>query len=191
MTITAEIIGAQRVVSFFETLPEKTVQTVRQEVTALAIELRDRVVATKLQGQVLNVKTGNLQRSVNYEVTEDGGNIQGAVGTNIIYARIHELGGTIQAKARQATLRFRVGADGGLMKQDARFIGPMKMRNAAKMLVFAKASHKRVATRNVKIGAHEIKIPARPFLRPSLAEMAPQIRERLQKAVGLVNKGTP
>ncbi|MBV2162855.1 MAG: phage virion morphogenesis protein [Comamonas sp.] len=64
------------------------------------------------------------------------------VGSNRKYAAIHQFGGTIQKKARQSSVHFGVGK--------------------AKHL-FVKKS-KAARSKQVTIGAHEVTIPARPFL---------------------------
>jgi phage virion morphogenesis protein len=52
--------------------------------------------------------TGRLAASITHEATDDGV----AVGTNVIYAAIHQMGGTIRAKTSKG-LRFRAGGNGG------------------------------------------------------------------------------
>lgn len=38
-------------------------------------------------------KTGNLRRSITFKVGEAAGKVEGAVGSNLVYAAIHEFGG--------------------------------------------------------------------------------------------------
>ena len=64
------------------------------------------------------------------------------VGSNRKYAAIHQFGGTIQKKARQSSVHFGVGK--------------------AKHLFVKKSQAAR--SKQVTIGAHEVTIPARPFL---------------------------
>lgn len=65
------------------------------------------------------------------------------VGTNIVYAAIHQFGGAIKRPARQAKIRLR--KVGGQTR-------------------FAASRHKRAADRDVTIPAHTIVMPARPYL---------------------------
>lgn len=65
------------------------------------------------------------------------------VGTNAKYGAIHQFGGTIDQPARQATVRYR---------------------SVAGRILFAGKKHKRATEREVSIGAHQVSIPARPFL---------------------------
>jgi len=53
----------------------------------------------------LGVVTGRLRSSLSTEVRGLGANVQGVVGSNVKYARIHELGGTIVPKKAKA-LKF-------------------------------------------------------------------------------------
>lgn len=105
----------------------------------------------KRKGGKILQDTGRLAASVTpfWSATEAG------IGSNAIYAAIHQLGGTIEKAAQSRMVRHRVNAKGELLRSDA-FGG--------KGLVFAKNSHKRVAVRWFEQGAHTITIPARPFL---------------------------
>jgi phage gpG-like protein len=64
----------------------------------LAIMLQRYVKESKLSGQVLNVRTSTLHRSINQRVDED--KVIGYVGTNVPYGRIHEFGfhGTVTVR---------------------------------------------------------------------------------------------
>ena len=83
--------------------------------------------------------SGDLRRFITWQ--SDGQDAV-KVGSNRKYAAIHQFGGTIQKKARQSSVHFGVGK--------------------AKHL-FVKKS-KAVRSKQVTIGAHEVTIPARPFL---------------------------
>lgn len=58
----------------------------------------------------LGVRTGRLRGSITTSVSAGLGTrqIEGRVGTNVVYGPIHEYGGTIRAK-RGRFLRFRIG----------------------------------------------------------------------------------
>ena len=74
------------------------------------------------------------------------------VGTNTKYAAIHQFGGDIDMPERAATVRYR--------------------STAGKILFVNKRKKKNVTVKNVTIGAHQVKIPARPFLGISDADDA-------------------
>jgi len=70
--------------------------------------LLERAVKIKLSGEVLKVRTGRLRSSITHEVRDVGGAVELVVGTNVVYARIHEFGGVILPK-RARFLVFEVG----------------------------------------------------------------------------------
>lgn len=90
---------------------------------------------------------GHLRGGIHYQVT---GPAEVEVGSNTKYAAIHQLGGDINIPARQATVRYRT---------------------VAGRTLFAGRKHKRgVTERQVAIPAHQIHVPARPFLGISTAD---------------------
>lgn len=96
-------------------------------------------------------ESGDLRLSLVAQATDAAG----VVSVAQPYAAIHQFGGTIERKARTATIRHRTDARGQLLR--SAIMG-------GQGLIFAKASHKRALARDVEIGAHSIKIPARPYL---------------------------
>ena len=98
------------------------------------------------------IRSGKLRNSITMRYTPT----TAQVGTNKVYAGIHQFGGKIEKAAQSRQVRHRTDANGELLRTDI-FGG--------KGLVFAKASHKRVAVRWFEQGAHTITMPARPFLK--------------------------
>lgn len=70
--------------------------------SALHIELQRRIVEGALSGQVLNVRTGALRRSIQEATVRTGDRISSTVFTGLVYAAIHEYGGVITPKAAKA-----------------------------------------------------------------------------------------
>lgn len=99
--VTVEVLGAEEVELRLAGLPDAVRELVRQRVQALGLELLRRVKEEKLTGQVLNVRTGRLRRSINEDTTTQGDRVQSVVGTNVSYARFWEKGfrGTEQVRA--------------------------------------------------------------------------------------------
>lgn len=122
----------------------KTMQRMRQAIPQASISsmrvatqyLRGYIIKNKLRGQVLKVKTGRLASSIDREEFLVGGGAVGRVGSNLKYARIHEMGGTIHA-TNAPYLKFLV---------DGRWIM-----------------------------TEQVKIPARPYIWPSLIESSEKI----------------
>lgn len=72
------------------------------------LQLERVIKSRKLSGQVLNVRTGRLRSSFAMQRAryQSGIGVYGLVGTNVIYARIHEVGGVIKPTAGKY-LRFK------------------------------------------------------------------------------------
>ena len=100
---------------------------------------------------------GRLRGSIAYKASND----RVAVGSNVVYAAIHQLGGEIQQPERTQVLAF-----GGTARKPGKFISRAK---AAK-------SKKAIAVRFANIPARTITMPARPYL-----GLSTQDRERMAK----------
>ena len=94
--------------------------------------------------------TGRLASSV----TPTSGPDFAAIGTNVVYAAIHQLGGDISRAPFSSWVRLRQERNGKLMRQPGH----------EKLAVFAKDSHKRAKKVNYNSQGFSIHIPARPFL---------------------------
>lgn len=86
------------------------------------------------------VLSARLMRSNTYVASDSGVE----VGTNVIYAAIHQLGGTINIPARQQELHFRTNKRTGQQR-------------------FSKAK-RATSSKTASIGAHTVTMPARPWL---------------------------
>jgi len=85
--------GLDRVQTYLASLNGKLTQAFTRGMYSAAL-LVERRAKEKLSGEVLHVRTGRLWSSVTSSVSETmGGEMEGRVGSNVVYARIHELGG--------------------------------------------------------------------------------------------------
>lgn len=111
-------------------------------------------------------KPATLKRKGNKPILTDSRSLRNAIVPQVSgntltlsavepYAAIHQFGGTIQRKAGSINVNHRTNAKDELLRS-AIFNG--------KGLVFAKADHKRKLTRTFTVGAHSIKLPARPYM---------------------------
>lgn len=178
-SITVQVTGVPVAVDGIRRQVSALKKRIEAEVKGLAVELQQYAVTKKLQGQVLNVKTGKLQRSVRAEIEGQGtdqarGYIAVNLG-NVPYARIHELGGKIHHPSRARKLRFRANSKGEFMTT-ALFGG--------KGRIFASNRHRRVIEQEVVTKDYTVTMPQRSYMGSSLAEMTPKIKERLQAVVG-------
>lgn len=134
----------------------KVQKEVKKSIGRLILKLLRKVKQDKLSGQVLNVRTGRLRRSINQRVTESDGRIVGLVGTNVEYAPPHELGftGSVTVKEHMRLIKKAWG----------RSINPKRVE--------------------VKSHSRAVKFPVNSFLQSALREMQPEIMAELQDAVG-------
>jgi HK97 gp10 family phage protein len=158
--IKAWIEGTAGVISRLDQVPGKVAAALRRAVEAEAIKLTAYVKEQKLSGQVLNMQTGTLQRSIDYQLQDDGDRIAASVGTNLIYAAIHEYGGTTRTHVIEA-------------------------RNV-KALAFQMSGQDVFCKRVNHPGSH---MPERSFLRSALSENADSIKAAIVQAVAEGVKG--
>ncbi len=154
--ITFKITGTEAVVArllrFTPEVRERLLPTIR----GILIDLQRHIVADKLHGgNPLHSRSGLLASRINISpIEQDENSIRGSVGTNVVYAAIHEYGGTIPAhdvfpKNKQALAFNWNGKD--------------------------------VVFKSVHIPS--IHMPQRSFLRSSLQEFRPTILRRIENAV--------
>lgn len=98
--ITGAIIGGAETVTMLNGVSGSVRAGIKKTITRLTLELLKTVKQDKLSGQVLNVRTGRLRRSINSDIIEDGNSIVGSVGTNVEYAKYHEFGQSQGSGAR-------------------------------------------------------------------------------------------
>jgi phage virion morphogenesis protein len=87
------------------------------------------------------IDSARLMQSITFEASDNGVD----VGTNVVYAAIHQLGGAIHQAARQQVIHFKRNSKTGRSR-------------------FAKANAKATFAQKVGLGARTIVMPARPFL---------------------------
>lgn len=113
--ITIRVNGDRELMAKFNLFPKNLQVALYKKMVQLAIQLEAHVKRDKLDGQVLNVRSGDLSRSIAHEVTQSENSVIARVfsGGNVPYAAIHEYGGRtaphdIYPKDAEA-LFFRMG----------------------------------------------------------------------------------
>lgn len=157
--VAVVVEGGEEIIAALRNLPPLIQRRVASTIQGLGLELANRVKATKLSGQVLNVRTGRLRASIVSHFIEQGPVAFAVVGTNVIYGGYWERGFHGMQQVRQHTRRV-VGRD--LLHGRERI---------ASGLGFVRA-HTRV-----------VNVAARPFLAPSLAEMQTEARQKIAAAL--------
>lgn len=151
-----EFIGGDVLAAVLRSYGDKVQTAIVQSVGRSALRLQREVMQNRLSGQVLNVRTGNLRRSIHQQVTNTGGAVIGEVNTNVRYGKAHEYGfaGTVNVKASLRQVRQAFGR-------------PLK------------------SPRYVQVRAHSrnVRLPERSFLRTALRDMKPMIEADLQKSI--------
>jgi phage gpG-like protein len=98
--IRGTIVGGERAVERFERMPQRLRDELRIGVGRAVLLVQRETKEDKLSGQVLNVRTGRLRRSINTRVDDSADRVVGTVGTNVEYAAAHEYGfaGTVSVR---------------------------------------------------------------------------------------------
>jgi phage gpG-like protein len=155
--ITAVIIGDRQYIAKLQNFAPRLRDQILNSTRRLEFMMVAKVKG-KLSGEVLKNRTNHLRGSIHGEVRDLGDKIEGITGTNVVYARIHEYGGTINHPG--GTAYFFNGSRCVFARNDSLFAQIMK-----------------------RTKAHKIPIPERSFLRSSLREMRPTIINEYEKAV--------
>lgn len=135
--------------------------------------IRKRTRRGSWPGMILQ-ESGQLAASVTpFSTATEAG-----IGTNKAYARIQQLGGTIEREGRTGTVRLRTtGKTGKLLRQG-------KEGKLANLAVFAKPSQTQAVARAFSHGPYNIHMPARPYLPVSASgELFPEAREAITRLV--------
>lgn len=151
-----EFIGGDVLAAVLRSYGEKVQTAIVQSVGRSALRLQREVMQNRLSGQVLNVRTGNLRRSIHQRVTNTGSAVIGEVNTNVRYGKAHEYGfsGTVNVKASLRQVRQAFGR-------------PLK------------------SPRYIQVRAHSrnVRLPERSFLRTALRDIKPEIEADLRNSV--------
>lgn len=118
----------------------------------------------KLSGEVLNVRTGRLRRSITKRIEASGGSVSGIVGTNVSYAAAHEFGFDGTVNVREHLRQVREHGRFSLQRVKDKDLGVWRKRRG-KLTGGVATVH--AHTRHVNL-------PERSFLRSALKELHEQ-----------------
>lgn len=166
MTQRNQVIGLDKFAAKLQRL-DRALQTqaLTRALLTAALPIESQAKAN-IEGHEL-IDTGTLLRSIGIEVMEaNGDRVTVAVGTNLVYAAIHEYGGEIRARngrflAIPLTDEAK-GVPGGSPRNFPRDLSPIVhgdrgvLRDDAGIAQYALVTH--------------VAIPARPYLRPAFDE---------------------
>jgi len=167
-------VDSSSVTSFIRGFRPKLYTKIVGVVQRLALMLVAKVKEEKLSGQVLNVRTGTLRRSIYQQLSSNTSRVCAFVGTNVEYAGIHEFGGTVPEVTGKLMVFPKPGLDERFMTATGNLKG--KFARERDLLVFT-MKHKAFT------------LPARSFLRSALEEMEPIILAEVNRATAEVARG--
>lgn len=171
------VVGAQELTARLRGMAQGMKAAVRKALTKSAVAVKGEAQLTVYKGHGAGHlykggrtpgragSGGDLRRSITHEVHDD----YAEVGTNLVYARVHELGATIKAK-KGPYLWFWVA--------DTQVETPAVTRSGR---VSASPTVKRSGWHLVHV--KQVVIPPRPFLGPALRAKQAFIRETFRNEV--------
>lgn len=107
--ITGIVVGSEAASAKFDAFPQRLRAELRVGIGRAALLVLTDSKERKLSGQVLNVVTGRLRRSINAKITESVTGVEGSVGTNVAYAHVHEFGFDGTVSVREHLSRSKLG----------------------------------------------------------------------------------
>lgn len=154
--LNVSLIGDTELRAKLSGMPSKIHDALLRKITALSFKLQAYIRIEKLSGQVLKHQSGNLWRSIQQRVDDQGSAIYGRAFSSgdVKYAAIHEFGG----------------------KTSPHVIEPVK----AKVLAFVMGGKQIFAARVNHPGSV---MPERSFMRSSLKDMQQEIVDGMTEAV--------
>lgn len=154
--ITGKLVGAERVELFIKSRGIVVRDNLRTALRRQGVRVLA-LVKAKVSGPVLKNRTGTLRRKLNVQFSETANELLASVGLKLAYATAHEYGfdGTVS------------------VKEHLRRVTQVYGRPLAAPVMATVRAHE----------AH-MKLPERSYLRSTLREEAPSIRQELAAAVG-------
>jgi hypothetical protein len=178
LTIQIELTPeAQATLRSFQTLPPRMLEKMRSAMDEANQLVLGQVTAKRFTGRGpfpppehrLGVRTGRLRQSLRASKAEIAGNsIQSAIGSNVVYLAMHELGFTGQVNVKSFTRRVPTNRFGRAPRS------PLK-------IVRGKKSSP--STETVRAHTRNMNVPARAPLRTGIEENLDIYRDKLSTAV--------
>ncbi len=106
--IKGSVTGDREVVADLRRFDAAARGEIQKGIGRIALKLLTRV-KQKLSGEVLNVRTGRLRRSITQRVESSADEISGIVGTNVFYGKFHEYGQSIKDDLKKHRDGFKSG----------------------------------------------------------------------------------
>ena len=177
---------AEALVANLQAMPANALMAIARAMDQENLITESHIRETRLTGQGpfpveqhrLGRRTGRLRESLASSPAVISGNqVVSGIGSNVVYAAVHEFGTTIHRKEREQKIRLRTDARGNLMRQ----------LGHSNLAVFARSSsgyaHNRFKESTVKVGAHDVVMPERAPVRTGIQECLPNYNRSLSAAL--------
>jgi phage gpG-like protein len=186
MKINIIVENGQIVAKWLGDIPKKLTPALAQVLNVYVMKLAEHIRFQKLSGQVL--KTGNpprLRESILpiFAKQEGDGRIWAGIGTNVIYARIHEFGGIITPKTAGALTIPFPGIKGKAKDYQNTWLYRRSGKNPVIMQRLSSPKGRKTSYRPLFTLVKSVRIPARPYIRPSFEETENLLVAGLEKAI--------
>jgi phage gpG-like protein len=174
--------SAKKIVAGMPALPEQMVKAIAQGMDQANLETASHIMRERLTGQgpfpseehKLGVRSSRLRGSVlPTKAVIRGSTVDSSIGSNVIYAAIHEFGGRVHHPARQVKTRLRTDARGNLLRQ----------LGHPKLAIFARTSHKRAKEVVTQGKEYDVDMPARAPFQTGIQESMPIYTNRISAAI--------
>jgi len=106
INLDLKVIGAEILARKFKDASQRVPSVIKDKMRTVLFGLEGKI-KDKLSNKVLKVRTGRYRSSITSKIEGAGSDITGKVGTNVVYAPVHEYGATIAPKRRKY-LTFQV-----------------------------------------------------------------------------------
>lgn len=187
MTISAKVINLQEVADYIKGLPGEAFKDLKRE-TAKALFQADNNIKSKTE---LKRRTGTLMKSITTRVEgSDIPSFEASIYTDVIYAPIHEKGGTVRAKNAYRNvpggpyLNIPTKANktaAGVQRMTARTV----FERGGRIVQFKPFSYGVILDGKVMFTLHKSsKIPARLNMVSSVEEVVPTLLSTLRDTLG-------
>lgn len=183
------------VAKLVKTAPEMIKRVLTAQMLVAQSEAKKNVTGGGKSKDRLNVRSGRLRNSITTRIQSSGNLHAGIIGSNVVYARIHEEGGEIKpVNVKYLTIPFpaaktKAGASrGGARSFDNTFV---KKSKAGNLIIFQRQGQQIVPL--FLLRDRPVTIPDRPYLMPALEKIQPvlvqQVAERFAESVETVKHG--
>jgi len=107
LKMTTKARGPKELAAKFQKAARHAPSAFERSMQKALILIQNSVKRNLTGGHPLHVRSGRLRNSIQREMRKRGIHLEGAVGSNLIYAPIHEYGATIYAKGPAMIFKYK------------------------------------------------------------------------------------